>query len=288
MDPSGLENTFPLDTVTTILTADGSHTLHSERYGETFHSVNGAVTESRHVFLNASGVADRLAAGKHTRVLEVGFGLGLNCLLSADLASDRKASLDYHAIENDISVLSLISRVHYREQLNHPELYDQLLSTLESISTLETISSLASIPMLQTINTLASTPTLQTFSTLDSISTSGSISAEPESQDTASRSVVSALGENINLTLHLCDAIKDDLPEGQFDAIYLDAFSPDNNPECWSEEFFSRLRQQTASGGALTTYSAKGSVRRALMAAGFNVKKLAGPPGKREMLHAGG
>jgi len=39
-------------------------------------------------------------------------------------------------------------------------------------------------------------------------------------------------------------------------------------------------------GGILVTYSAKGSVRRALQAVGFRVERLPGPPGKREMLRA--
>lgn len=39
-------------------------------------------------------------------------------------------------------------------------------------------------------------------------------------------------------------------------------------------------------GGLLTTYSSKGSVRRALKELGFEVEKLAGPPGKREMINA--
>jgi len=40
------------------------------------------------------------------------------------------------------------------------------------------------------------------------------------------------------------------------------------------------------SQGILVTYSAKGSVRRALLQVGFSVERLPGPPGKREMLRA--
>ena len=39
-------------------------------------------------------------------------------------------------------------------------------------------------------------------------------------------------------------------------------------------------------GGVLVTYSAKGSVRRAMQTVGFEVERLPGPPGKREMLRA--
>ena len=71
-----------------------------------------------------------------------------------------------------------------------------------------------------------------------------------------------------------------------FHAIYLDAFSPDTNPECWSPVFFSQLANALTRGGCLSTYSAKGDVRRAMLAAGLQVRKQAGPPGKREMLIA--
>ncbi len=72
----------------------------------------------------------------------------------------------------------------------------------------------------------------------------------------------------------------------QFDAIYLDAFSPDNNPECWTTEFFLTLFQSLKPFGKLSTYCAKGVVRRSLEAAGFEVTKLPGPPGKREIVVA--
>jgi tRNA U34 5-methylaminomethyl-2-thiouridine-forming methyltransferase MnmC len=71
-----------------------------------------------------------------------------------------------------------------------------------------------------------------------------------------------------------------------FNLTYYDAFAPGAQPELWTEEVFSHLFQLTAPGGVLVTYCAKGSVRRALQRAGFEVEKLPGPPGKREMLRA--
>ncbi len=71
------------------------------------------------------------------------------------------------------------------------------------------------------------------------------------------------------------------------DAIYFDAFAPEKQPELWSEEVFTSLYNQMSSGGVLTTYCAKGEVRRRLQRAGFTVERLAGPPnGKREILRA--
>jgi tRNA U34 5-methylaminomethyl-2-thiouridine-forming methyltransferase MnmC len=73
-------------------------------------------------------------------------------------------------------------------------------------------------------------------------------------------------------------------PQELFDVVYFDAFSPEKQPELWSEEGFGKIYKHAGHGAALTTYCAKGTVRRAMQAAGFVVERLPGPPGKREML----
>ncbi|MGB0837710.1 MAG: tRNA (5-methylaminomethyl-2-thiouridine)(34)-methyltransferase MnmD [Flavobacteriaceae bacterium] len=71
-----------------------------------------------------------------------------------------------------------------------------------------------------------------------------------------------------------------------FDLIYFDAFGARVQPELWTEEIFAKMYAALRPSGVLVTYSAKGSVRRALQAVGFTVERLPGPPGKREMLRA--
>ena len=70
-------------------------------------------------------------------------------------------------------------------------------------------------------------------------------------------------------------------PEG-LSVIYYDAFSPESQPELWAEELFARLFAVALPEAVLTTYCAKGEVRRRLQRAGFLVERLPGPPGKRE------
>lgn len=74
--------------------------------------------------------------------------------------------------------------------------------------------------------------------------------------------------------------------ENKFDLIYFDAFGATNQPELWTESIFKKMFKALKIEGVLTTYSAKGSVRRAMQSVGFSVERLAGPPGKREMLRA--
>lgn len=71
-----------------------------------------------------------------------------------------------------------------------------------------------------------------------------------------------------------------------YDLVYFDAFAPEKQPELWNDEVFVMLYKSMRLNGILTTYCAKGSVKRSLMAAGFKVKRLPGPPGKRHIIRA--
>ena len=71
-----------------------------------------------------------------------------------------------------------------------------------------------------------------------------------------------------------------------FNLIYFDAFGARVQPELWTESIFKKMYQALKRNGVLVTYSAKGSVRRAMQEVGFTVERLPGPPGKREMLRA--
>ena len=75
--------------------------------------------------------------------------------------------------------------------------------------------------------------------------------------------------------------------EKGYDIIYFDAFAPEKQPEMWEQSLFDSLYAILNNGGILTTYCAKGVVRRMLQSAGFIVERLPGPPGgKREILRA--
>lgn len=166
-------------------------------------------------------------------MLEIGFGLGLNAVITADAATTHRTALGFHSIENDPDCCHWLQTIQYDHQLENPAIARALREQLTS---------------------------------------------KHCSQIT--------LSEHVNLTIHWGDATRIDLPAPPFDAIYLDAFSPDSNPECWTQSFFERLKLVLGPHGKLATYSAKGTVRRALLSAGYRVDKLAGPPGKREMMVA--
>ena len=72
----------------------------------------------------------------------------------------------------------------------------------------------------------------------------------------------------------------------QYDLIYFDAFGFQVQPELWSAEIFDKMFKALKAKGVLVTYAARGVVKRNLISVGFKVKKVPGPPGKREMMIA--
>ena len=224
----------------TVDTADGSRTLYSDSYGQTMHSHRGAVTESRHVFLEGTGVAARLGRGEEARVLEVGFGTGLNFFLTADLALKMGALLEYIALEHNLLPSQLLRELGYEGALAHKNFARKFFRARDELS---------------------ETPPagIYTFN----------------------------LAERVRLELRLGDAVTVELEPEHYHAVYMDAFSPDANPELWSEDFLGRLYRALRPGGLLSSYCVKGEVRRRLQGLGFEVRKRPGPPGgKREMLVA--
>lgn len=81
-------------------TADGSNTLFNETIGEHYHSAHGALQESKHVFINAGlKYSIEKNIGKEIKVLEVGFGTGLNFILSFAHCEEQNIKLSYTGIE---------------------------------------------------------------------------------------------------------------------------------------------------------------------------------------------
>ena len=208
-------------------TADGSSTLYSDSLKESYHSLNGAVQESTHIFLQQGLHCVRK---KEMRILEIGFGTGLNALLTWQEAHRLGLHLHYESLEAYPVPPALLEKLDYSD-------YAPLLP-------LSSFTQLHACPWEET---------------------------------------VCLEGERFYLRKRCTDFTETLLPDA-IDVVYFDAFAPDKQPEMWEEEGFHRLFHSMNSGGILVTYCAKGEVRRRLQRAGFNVERLPGPPGKREML----
>ena len=71
-----------------------------------------------------------------------------------------------------------------------------------------------------------------------------------------------------------------------YDVIFFDAFAPNAQPDLWELDILQKMYDALKANGVLTTYCAKGQVKRNLKALGFTIEALPGPPGKREMTRA--
>jgi len=105
-----------------VETADGSNTIYNAQVGENYHSKNGALQESRHVFLNSGLIyfLENSPATNNVSVLEVGFGTGLNFLLTAGFCTENGINLNYTGIEAYPLSDKMISETGYEQYVAAP------------------------------------------------------------------------------------------------------------------------------------------------------------------------
>jgi tRNA U34 5-methylaminomethyl-2-thiouridine-forming methyltransferase MnmC len=93
------------------------------------------------------------------------------------------------------------------------------------------------------------------------------------------------INEKSTFIKHKID-VRDFVSDELFDLVIFDPFSPDKAPDLWTEDVLKRMHQQLCTNGILTTYCAKGSIKRILKSIGFEVTNPSGPTGKREITTA--
>ncbi len=116
-------------------TKDGSDTLYSNQFGQHFHNINGAISESKHVFLECNGLKEALKSRKTINILEIGFGTGLNLLLLMDqhLNTNSSARINYQAVEAFPLSSKVVDSLNYDQFLCYPELTEKLTPLFDSL-----------------------------------------------------------------------------------------------------------------------------------------------------------
>lgn len=237
-------------------TDDGSLTLECVATGDTFHSGCGALTECEYVYLRNSHLHQEMAQQGEVEVLEMGFGTGMNFLVTAALARECRVQLRYCAVERAPLAKDVLQQV-----LQFPEISQARLEPLRDELLLrwpyerEERGELGS-------------------------------NTEETAADLETQHVISLEGD-VSLELWRGDALGHAYPAAAFAAIYFDPFSPQSNPELWSEDFLAKMYAALRDDGVLVSYCVNSEVRRRLTRIGFTVQRAPGPPGgKREILHA--
>lgn len=110
-----------------ITTNDGSHSILNVELNETYHSVHGAIRESKHVFIKEGlefffNTTDK----KEARILEIGFGTGLNAFLAALYAGETGTRLYYESWEKFPIEENIYTNLNYPDVLGSKELFLQL------------------------------------------------------------------------------------------------------------------------------------------------------------------
>lgn len=211
-------------------TADGSNTLYNETIGEHYHSKHGALQESKHVFIDA-GLKFASANQDEISILEVGFGTGLNFILSFEYCAENNIKLNYTSIEAFPLTTTIIEQTGYAAYVSE-EIWTRFISNYpEALKGPQKLSPLCTLEIPHT--------TLAEYR-----------------------------------------------GNKKFDLIYYDAFSVQHQPEMWSDEIIAHTCSFLKPGGTFVTYAITGKLKRAVKACGFNIEKLPGAPGKREMLRA--
>lgn len=216
-----------------IETGDGSKTIQLVEWNEQYHSVHGALQEAKHVFINhLKDFLDKhwKENDKEIRIFEMGFGTGLNALLTAQFACVTQQKIHYTSLE-----AYPVSQDEI-QALNYVNLLEDKDGTYERLHEVE-------------------------------------------------------WGVDREIHPYFCmykqeGKLAEQPINGPFDLIFYDAFGPRVQPDLWTLSIFEKLFASLNMGGALFTYCAKGEVRRAMISAGFEVSRVPGPPGKREMLVA--
>jgi tRNA U34 5-methylaminomethyl-2-thiouridine-forming methyltransferase MnmC len=215
-----------------ITTSDGSKTIQIEGWNEQYHSIHGALQEAKHVYINAGlkTFLERQPKQNALTVLEIGFGTGLNALLTALESLNISQEICYHGIEAYLVEAEELQALGYHTLIGSDP---SIFQNIHNCSWHETHKILPHFSIVKR------------------------------------------------------QAFFSDIAEvNAFDVIYFDAFGPRVQPNLWIESIFKKMYETLRPNGLLVTYCAKGSVRRCMQAVGFEVERLPGPPGKREMLRA--
>jgi tRNA U34 5-methylaminomethyl-2-thiouridine-forming methyltransferase MnmC len=117
------------DEIQIITTGDGSHSLLNTALNETYHSVHGAKRESIHVFLDHGlDFFNTQNSPQQIRIFEVGFGTGLNALLTATYAQTNRVNILYTSIEAFPLGEEIFHKLNYAETLEERDVFAKLHS----------------------------------------------------------------------------------------------------------------------------------------------------------------
>ena len=107
-----------------VSTQDGSSSIYVEELNEHYHSIHGAVQESEHIFIKSGFSSDNFSSLNTVSILEIGFGTGLNALLTYFYAIETQKHVNYTAIEPYPIHSKELQLLNYGDKLPYPQAKD--------------------------------------------------------------------------------------------------------------------------------------------------------------------
>ncbi|MEK9953094.1 MAG: tRNA (5-methylaminomethyl-2-thiouridine)(34)-methyltransferase MnmD [Curvibacter sp.] len=227
---------------------------YSPRYDDIYRSQGGALAQARVVFLGGCGLPMGWEDRASCRILETGFGLGLNFLASwAAWQADARHSQELHFVSIEAHPVGAADLLRGARALQATDAQDLALLPRVQMLVEELARAWAGLR-----------PGLQHW-------------------DWEAGRVRLSLG--VGEVQHLLPRLARELP-GPADAVYLDGFSPARNPAMWSTEVIEGVARLCRPGTRLASWCVAGEVRARLQRAGFELRKAPGLPPKRHRLEA--
>ncbi len=304
-----------------VETSDKSNSLYSNHFNETYHSINGAINESEHIFINLglnyilkrnnnqanidnqANVAnqnnvtnqnnvdnqnniddqdniDKLSKSPQIKIFEMGFGTGLNALLTISEIEkynsvNNNIKVNYFTIEKYPVEKSIIDKLNYPQLISIQNINVNLLFQKLHLSKWNNWNKITNNFNLYKyrgdINDIIINNKIYN---IDDINNDGLSDVNNDGLSDISND---GLGDVSN------DGLSD---INNIDVIYFDAFSPAVQPELWTEDILQKMYDILSYNGILVTYCAKNQFKKTLRKIGFTVNNYPGPPGKREVTAA--
>ncbi len=241
-----------------ITTRDGSRSVFSDRFQQHYHNIAGALTESRNVFFDNTGLSRALAAHQEITLVEVGFGTGLHVALLECLRK-RTGSR---------------SQVHYYSVEKYP---------LEG----DVIRDMKFGGICPGMDKIVGQIADELHGARDGNSICYTITGDQHPEDEESPAANPPPQGLPYTRIEVCRSDFHDwdlsVLNRKADFILHDAFSPDTNPDLWTVATFRKLMQAAGPNAVLGTYCSATRARAAMLLAGWHVGRVPGPPGKREV-----
>ncbi len=259
-----------------ITTRDGSRSLFSTRYQQHYHNISGALTESRNVFFDNTGLSRALAEHRNITLCEVGFGTGLHVVLLECLRkrTGSRSQVHYYSVEKYPLEGSTVRQMDFdRICQGINKVVGQLADALYAARDGDCV-----------------TMTLQNDPETVPLPESGHASGRQQPCNAAGLLISGGKSQPddapfTRVEVFRGDFIDWDLSHINHPAHFIlhDAFSPDTNPDLWTVPTFKKLHLAADPGAMMGTYCSATKARAAMVLAGWHVARVQGPPGKREV-----